>query len=162
MHTAFNGYIPLKYQKFCIRKNIINIDFLPNFSDEGIILWITYKLWFGKVSKFFLYFTIVTRKNIAWKFKIVRKIPISFKLRKYVQMHCNSFSECTVKHKTTRRITTQTILFLIWLTSLTMIKKISKRRLKKEIFIIVKHFVLSKNWFVASNFWEFRKHHTEK
>ena len=28
--------------------------------------------------------------------------------------------------------------------------------------IIVKNIVLTKNWFVVSNFWEFPKHHTEK
>ena len=33
-----------------------------------------------------------------------------------------------------------------------VIKKRSKRSLKKEIFIIVKNIVLTKNWFVFSNF----------
>ena len=33
-----------------------------------------------------------------------------------------------------------------------MIEKGSKRRLKKEIFIIVKNITLTKNWFVVSNF----------
>ena len=42
----------------------------------------------------------------------------------------------------TRRATTRTTLLLIRLTSLAMIEKISKRRLKKEIFIIVKNIVL--------------------
>ena len=37
-----------------------------------------------------------------------------------------------------------------------------KRRLKKEIIIIVKNIVLTKNWFVVSNFWELPKHCTEK
>ena len=41
---AFNRHISLKDQKFGIMKNIINIVFPPNFLDEGIILWITYKL----------------------------------------------------------------------------------------------------------------------
>ena len=50
----------------------------------------------------------------------------------------------------TRRATAQTTLFLIWLTSLAMIKKRSKRRLIKEIFIIVKNIVLTKNWFVSN------------
>ena len=36
-----------------------------------------------------------------------------------------------------------------------------KTQTEKEIFIIVKNIVLTKNWFV-SNFWEFPKHHTEK
>ena len=35
-------------------------------------------------------------------------------------------------------------------------------RLKKEIFIIVNNIVLTKNWFVVSNSWEFSKHHIEK
>ena len=52
----------------------------------------------------------------------------------------------------TRRATTQTTLFLIWLTSLAMIEKRSKKYLKKEIFIIVKNIVRTKNWFVFSNF----------
>ena len=43
-----------------------------------------------------------------------------------------------------------------------MIEKRSKRRLKKEIFIIVKNIVLTKNWFVVDNFREFPKDHTEK
>ena len=43
-----------------------------------------------------------------------------------------------------------------------MIEKRSKRRLKKEIFIFVKSIVLTKNWFVVSNFCEFPKHHKEK
>ena len=43
-----------------------------------------------------------------------------------------------------------------------MIEKRSKRRLKKEIFVIVKNIVLTKHWFVVSNFGEFPKDHTEK
>ena len=42
------------------------------------------------------------------------------------------------------------------------VEKRSKRRLKKEIFIIVKQIVVAKNWFVVSNCWEFPKDHTEK
>ena len=53
----------------------------------------------------------------------------------------------------TRQATTQTTLFLIWLTTLAMIDKRSKHRLKKEIFIIVKNIILTKNWFVVINFW---------
>ena len=37
-----------------------------------------------------------------------------------------------------------------------------KTQTEKEIFIIVKNIVLTKNWFVVSNFWEFPKDHTEK
>ena len=33
-----------------------------------------------------------------------------------------------------------------------MIEKRSRRRFKREIFIFVKNIVLTKNWFVASNF----------
>ena len=40
--------------------------------------------------------------------------------------------------------------------------KRSKRWLKKEIFIIVKNIVLTKNWFFFSNFWECPKDHSEK
>ena len=43
-----------------------------------------------------------------------------------------------------------------------MIEKQLKCRLKKEIFIFVKSVVLTKNWFVVSNFSEFRMHHTEE
>ena len=35
---------------------------------------------------------------------------------------------------------------------LAMIEKRSKRRLKKEIFTFVKNIVLTKNWFVVSDF----------
>ena len=38
----------------------------------------------------------------------------------------------------------------------------SKRKLKTEVFIIIKNVVLTKNWFVFSNFWKFPKDHTEK
>ena len=43
-----------------------------------------------------------------------------------------------------------------------MIEKRSKRRLKKQIFIIVKNIVLTKSWFVVSNFLELPKDHTKK
>ena len=43
-----------------------------------------------------------------------------------------------------------------------MIEKRSKRRLKKEIFTIVKNIVLTKNWLTVSNFGGFLKDHTEK
>ena len=43
-----------------------------------------------------------------------------------------------------------------------MIEKSPKRRLKKEIFIIVKNIELTKNWLVVSNFLEFPEDHTEK
>ena len=61
-------------------------------------------------------------------------------------------SESAQQNKKTRRATTHTTLFLIWLTSLAMIEKRSKKYLKKEIFIIVKNIVRTKNWFVFSNF----------
>ena len=66
------------------------------------------------------------------------------------------------QNRKTRRATTHSSLFLIWLTSLVMIEKRSKHRLKKEIFMIVKNIVLTKNWFVFNNFREFPKDHTEK
>ena len=37
-----------------------------------------------------------------------------------------------------------------------------KTQTEKEIFIIVKNIVLTKNWFAFSNFWEFPQDHTEK
>ena len=43
-----------------------------------------------------------------------------------------------------------------------MIEKQSKRRFKKEILVLVKNIVLTKNWFFVSNFREFPKYHTEK
>ena len=76
-----------------------------------------------------------------------RKTPISFNLRKYVEKHCNGPSECTAKHENKASHNTDYIV-----PSLAMIEKKSKRRLKKEIFIIVKNIVLTKNWFVFSNF----------
>ena len=53
---AFNRYISLKDQKFGIMKNIINTVFPPNFLDEGIILWITHKLWFGRMVHFVMFY----------------------------------------------------------------------------------------------------------
>ena len=70
-------------------------------------------------------------------------------------------SECIAKHGNKASYNTDYIA-LTWLTSLVMIEKKSKCRLKKEIFIIVKNTVLTKNWFVVSNFWELPKYHTEK
>ena len=40
--------------------------------------------------------------------------------------------------------------------------KTSKRRLKKEIFIVVDNIALTKKWSVVSNLWEFPKTHTKK
>ena len=37
-----------------------------------------------------------------------------------------------------------------------------KMKTEKRNIIIVKNIVLTKNWFVFSNFWEFPKDHTEK
>ena len=37
-----------------------------------------------------------------------------------------------------------------------------KTQTEKEKSIIVKDIVLTRNWFVVSNFWEFSKDHTEK
>ena len=64
-----------------------------------------------------------------------------------------SGSECTAKQEIkTMPARTHTTLPRIWLTSLAMTEKRSKRRLKKEILIIVEIIVLAKNWFVVSNF----------
>ena len=53
----------------------------------------------------------------------------------------------------TRRATTQTTLFLIWLTFLAMIEKGSEHRLKKiYVFVFVKNFVQTKNWFAVTKF----------
>ena len=65
-----------------------------------------------------------------------RKNPISFSLRKYVEKHCNGPSECTAKQENKASYNADCI---------TMIEKRSKRRLKKEKFIIVKNIVLTKN-----------------
>ena len=69
-----------------------------------------------------------------------RKSPISFYFRKYVEKHCYKASY------NTDYIVPHLIDFLA------MIEKRSKRRLEKEIFIFVKNIVLTKNWFVVSNF----------
>ena len=60
-------------------------------------------------------------------------------------------SECTAKHENKANHNTDYLVsdltdFFV------MTEKRSKRRLKKEIFIIVKNIVLTKNWFVFSNF----------
>ena len=59
--------------------------------------------------------------------------------------------ECTAKHENKASHNTGYIVPDL-LTSLVMITKRSKRRLKKVIFIIVKNIVLTKNWFLVSNF----------
>ena len=70
-------------------------------------------------------------------------------------------SECTAKHKNKASYNTDYIVpDLIdffgddW--------KEIKTQTEKEIFINVKNIVLTKNWFVVSNFWEFPNHDTEK
>ena len=53
----------------------------------------------------------------------------------------------------TRRATTQTTLFLIWLTFLAMTEKGSDNRLKKTyVLVFVKNFVQTKNWFAVTKF----------
>ena len=60
-------------------------------------------------------------------------------------------SECTIKYENKASYNTDYIIpYLI--DFLAMIEKTSKRRLEKEIFIFVKNIVLTKNWFVVSNF----------
>ena len=60
-------------------------------------------------------------------------------------------SEGTAKHENKASYNTDyTVLNLI--DYFGDIDKRSKHRLKKEIFIIVKNIILTKNWFVVSNF----------
>ena len=66
-----------------------------------------------------------------------RKTPISFNLQNYVEKHCNGQE---------------------W----EKIKKRSKEMIEKRNIHNCKNIVLTKNWFVFSNFWEFPKDHTEK
>ena len=60
-------------------------------------------------------------------------------------------SECTAKQENKA---SYNVYYIVpdMMTSLAMIEKRSKHRLKKEIFIIAKNIVLTKNWFVFSNF----------
>ena len=60
-------------------------------------------------------------------------------------------SECTAKHENKASFNTDYIVPDL-IDFLAVIEKRSKRRLKKEIFISVKNIVLTKNWFVVSNF----------
>ena len=78
-----------------------------------------------------------------------------------LKSNATTSSECKAKQENKASYNTD-YMVLIWLTSLAMIDKRLKRRLKKEIFIIVTNIVLTKNCFVVSNSWEFPKHHTEK
>ena len=55
-------------------------------------------------------------------------------------------SECTAKQENKASYSTD------FLTSLALIEKRLKRRVKKEIFINVKNIVLTENWFLAINF----------
>ena len=59
-------------------------------------------------------------------------------------------SECTAKQKNKTSYNTDYIVHDLM--SLAMIEKRSKRRLKKQIFIIAKNIVLTKNCFSVSNF----------
>ena len=60
-------------------------------------------------------------------------------------------SECTAKHENKASFNTDYIVPDL-IDFLAVIEKRSKHRLKKEIFISVKNIVLTKNWFVVSNF----------
>ena len=68
-------------------------------------------------------------------------------------------SDCTAKHENKVDCNTDYIVPDL-IDFLAIIERRWKLRLKKEIFIIVKNIVLTKDWFVVSNFWEFPKHHT--
>ena len=60
-------------------------------------------------------------------------------------------NECTIKHESKASYNTDYIVPDL-IDFLAIIEKRSKRRLEKEIFIFVKNIVLTKNWFVVSNF----------
>ena len=75
-----------------------------------------------------------------------RKTPIFLIYENMLKSIAAARSECTAKQEIkTMPARTQTTLPRIRLTSLAMIEKISKRRLKKEILIIVEIIVLAKN-----------------
>ena len=127
-------------------------------------------------------FTLFDCIHITWPFKLIisftfQPIP-SLEInnllvpsdkyliidRYYLKLTCGGFttprlfilnkkynSDCTGKQESKVSYNTDYI-FLVWLTSLAMIEKRSKRRRKIEIFIIVKNLVLTKNWSVVSNF----------
>ena len=69
-------------------------------------------------------------------------------------------SGCTAKHENKASYSTDYIVPDLVDFFLAMIEKRSKRTLKKEMFLFVKNIVLTKNWFVVSNFLEFAKYHT--
>ena len=51
-----------------------------------------------RFSRFWIvYYNIVTRNSIAWKYG--RKTQISFNLQKFVEKHCNGRCESTTKHE---------------------------------------------------------------
>ena len=92
---------------------------------------------------------------------MARKTPISFNLRKYVENHCNSRSECTAKQENKTSYTTDhTVPILIDFFG-DDLKEI-KTQTEKEIFIIVKNIVMTENWFIVGNLCGFPKSHTEK
>ena len=66
-----------------------------------------------------------------------RKTPISFYFRIKHENKASYNTDYIVPHLTD---------------FLAMTEKRSRRRLEKEIFIFVKNIVLTKNWFVVSNF----------
>ena len=77
-----------------------------------------------------------------------------------VEKHCNGLQ--WVHDKTQKQGKLYNTDYIVPdLSDLFVDEKQSKCRLKKEIFVFVKSIVLTKNWFLASNFWEFTNHHTE-
>ena len=60
-------------------------------------------------------------------------------------------SECTAKQENKASYNADYIVSDL-IDLFAMIENRSKRRLKKEIFIIIKNIVLTKSWFVFSNF----------
>ena len=70
---------------------------------------------------------------------------------KSIKSIATAHSDCTAKHKNKASYNTDYI--DPDLTNfLAMIEKLSKHRLKKQIFTLAKGSVLTKNWFIVSNF----------
>ena len=80
-----------------------------------------------------------------------RKTPISFNLRKLLKTIAAARSECRAKQEKKASCNTDNIVHDLIDFFGDDCKEI-KTQTKKEIFIIVKDIVLSKNWFVDSKF----------
>ena len=80
-----------------------------------------------------------------------RKSPTSFNLRKLLKTIATARSECRAKQENKASCNTDNIFHDLIDFFGDDCKEI-KTQTKKEIFIIVKDIVLTKNWFVDSNF----------